>query len=94
MVYHEDSVKALRGEGGTVLYIKINPDTMKKRIRNLETRGIILKKGQTLDDLYEYRTNMYEKVADITVETNGLSKAEGTLKLATAMVESGAITFK
>jgi len=36
-------------------------------------RGVVLKDGQTLKDLYEERVPLYEKYADITVNEYGLN---------------------
>ncbi|MEE3362735.1 MAG: shikimate kinase, partial [Anaerovoracaceae bacterium] len=39
-------------------------------------RGIILKPGQTIEDLFEERRPLYQKYAEITVDTSGLTLAE------------------
>ena len=53
---------------GKILYIKITCDEMQKRITNPTSRGIVLKDGQTLADMYKQRTPYYEKYADITFD--------------------------
>ena len=35
---------------------------------NLKNRGVVLRDGQTLKDLYEERVVLYEKYADITID--------------------------
>ena len=47
--------------------------------RNLKGRGVLLREGQTLESLYEERTPLYEKYADITVDQYKQS-IEQTLK--------------
>ncbi len=54
---------------GTVVYLKVPYKILLRRIRNMATRGIACLPGQTLLDIYQYRTPLYEKYADITVET-------------------------
>ena len=41
---------------------------LQRRLRNLKGRGVVLKEGQTIADLYKERTVLYEKYADITVD--------------------------
>ena len=52
---------------------------LQRRLRNLKGRGVVLKEGQTLVDLYKERTVLYEKYADITVDQYKQS-IEQTLK--------------
>ena len=40
---------------------------------NVRQRGVVLKEGQTLRDLYNERTALYEKYAQITVNAEGLN---------------------
>ena len=41
---------------------------LRKRLGNLKNRGVVLRDGQTLKDLYEERVVLYEKYADITID--------------------------
>lgn len=52
----------------TVIYLKVSYEILSKRLGNLKNRGVVLREGQTLHDLYEERTVLYEKYADITIE--------------------------
>lgn len=52
---------------GTVVYLDVPFRILCKRIKNMATRGIACQPGQTLADIYKYRTPLYEKYADITV---------------------------
>jgi len=56
---------------GTVVYLKISYDELEKRLGDLKDRGVALKEGQTLKDLYEERIVLYEKYADVTIDQNG-----------------------
>lgn len=58
---------------GTVIYLKLSYETVKKRLGNLKARGVVLKEGQTLYDLYCERVPLYEKYADVSVELDNLS---------------------
>ena len=61
---------------GKVVYLKLNFDDLNNRHGNLKGRGVVLKDGQTLKSLYEERTPLYEKYADITVSEDGLNLEE------------------
>jgi len=68
-VYYDDAMKHL-AENGVILYIEIDLQGVKKRLRNIKTRGVAMSKGQTLDDLYAQRVPLYEKYADIKVKSD------------------------
>lgn len=58
---------------GTVVYLRLSLPEVVSRIHNLDSRGIALQPGQTLADVYDYRTPRYERYADITVNADGQS---------------------
>lgn len=69
MVYHEDAMKKLK-EDAIVVYLQISYKNMTRRIRNFKRRGVVLKEGYTLKDMYEERAALYEKYADIILDVN------------------------
>lgn len=69
VIYCENAMKHLK-EIGTVIYIKVPEEEIERRITNFSTRGIIIKSGETLADLYNERIPLYEKYADLTVNCN------------------------
>ena len=74
-VYGKEAMEHLK-EIGEVVYLKADYATIKKRLGNLEKRGVALKEGQTLKDLYEERCALYEKYADVVVDEQGLGTEE------------------
>ena len=74
-VYGKEAMEKLKANG-TIVYLKVNADELYNRIKNIHTRGIAMKDGQTLDSLYNERAPLYEKYADITIECGGLSPEE------------------
>lgn len=66
VVYSEKAMKHLK-ENGCVVYLHLSYETMCKRINNITTRGVVLKNGSSLKDMYDERLPLYEKYADITV---------------------------
>ena len=69
-VYY-DSVMQKCKERGKVVYIYVSYPIIKERLGDYSKRGVVLKPGQTLADLYDERTKLYEKYADITINCNG-----------------------
>lgn len=55
----------------TVLYLKVNYRTLQQRLGDLNKRGVVLKPGQTLQDLYKERAPLYERYAHHTVCVGG-----------------------
>ena len=53
---------------GTVVYLKLNYASLCGRLHDLEARGVVLKEGQTLRDLYNERVPLYEQYADIIID--------------------------
>ena len=72
VVYGREAMEHLR-EIGTVIYLKLPYEVLQKRLSDIKGRGVVLRDGQTLKDLYEERVPLYEKYADITVNEFGLN---------------------
>lgn len=66
VIYGIEAMKHFQ-EIGTIVYLKLSYEDLAKRLGNLKGRGVVLKEGQTLKDLYEERTSLYEKYADLTI---------------------------
>ena len=65
---------------GTVIYLNVPFEALSRRLSNLTARGVVLNPGQTLIDLYNERTILYQQYADITINEENLGTEE-TLKL-------------
>ena len=66
---------------GTVVYLKVPYDILEKRLEDIKGRGVVLKEGQTLRTLYDERTPLYEKYADIEISEDGLNVEQTVEKL-------------
>jgi shikimate kinase len=75
VIYGKEAMEHLKSIG-VVVYLKQNLWHLEKRLRNIKGRGVVLKPGQTLADLYNERTVLYEKYADIIVDEHGLDIEE------------------
>jgi len=70
-VYGEHAMEHLR-KIGTVVYLKISYEELKKRLGDLKDRGVAMKEGQTLKELYDERIGLYEKYADVIIDQDGM----------------------
>ena len=78
VVYCENAMKHYK-EIGKVVYLQASFETINSRLKNAKGRGVVLRDGQTLKDLYDERVKLFEKYADITVcEDN--QKLEDTIE--------------
>ena len=75
VVYCEEAMQHFK-EIGTVIYLHATYEAIYKRITNAKNRGVVLKEGQTLKDLYDERVKLFEKYADYTVSEEGLDLEE------------------
>lgn len=70
-VYGEKAMEHFR-KIGLVVYIRLPYEEIERRLGDLAERGISMKAGQTLKDIYEERAPLYEKYADVILDTQGL----------------------
>lgn len=81
VVYGEKAMKHL-GEIALVCYLKLSYESIKDRLGDLHERGVVLKDGQTLKDLYEERVPLYEKYANLTVDCENKNIREIVMEIA------------
>lgn len=80
VVYGKEAMEHLK-EIGTVVYLKLPYGELEKRLHNIKGRGVVLKDGQTLYDLYEERVLLYEKYADVIVDETNLDVEQTIQKI-------------
>lgn len=71
-VFGEEAMEHLSSMA-IIVYIKLSCDEILRRVKNIKTRGIAMKKGKTLEDVYYERIPLYEKYADIVVECDNMT---------------------
>lgn len=79
-VYSAAGMRRLK-QTGVMIYLKLSLATLEKRLNNIKTRGIALGPGETLPLLYEKRSPLYERYADIIVEAEGLEAEEAVTQI-------------
>lgn len=71
VVYGAEAMAHLKAIS-TVVYLKISYEELKQRLGDLTDRGVAIREGMTLRDLYEERVPLYEKYADLTLEEGNM----------------------
>ena len=84
VVYGKEAMEHLK-EIGRVVYLKVSYAILEKRLEDIKGRGVVLKKGQTLETLFEERSKLYEQYADIEVSEEGLDVEQTVEKLVEAL---------
>ena len=75
VIYGRKAMEHLR-EIGTVIYLRLPLEEIQTRLGDLTERGISMKEGQSLNDLYAERTPYYEKYAHLILDVEGLEIRE------------------
>ncbi|MBR3769684.1 MAG: shikimate kinase [Lachnospiraceae bacterium] len=75
VVYGKEAMEHLR-EIGTIVYLSLPFEEIDKRLSDIKGRGVVLREGQTLRDLFEERKVLYEQYADIQIDETGLNVEE------------------
>ena len=76
VIYRDNAMLKLKTLG-RVVYLRLSYETIEARLGDLQKRGVAIKEGYTLLDLYKERTPLYEKYADLVVNLDGLSVKDG-----------------
>ncbi|MBQ2952294.1 MAG: shikimate kinase [Clostridia bacterium] len=75
VVYGEEAMRHLK-QLGTVIYLQLSCEAIQERLGDLHARGVSIRPGWTLRDLYNERVPLYEKWADITIDCEALMLRE------------------
>lgn len=81
VVYSEKAMEHLK-KMGKIIYLHLDYETMVERLGNPESRGIVLKKGSTLRDMYDERLPLYNRYADAVIKCDGNTVEETAHKIA------------
>lgn len=88
VVYREKAMEKLKTMG-KIVYLKLSLQTIESRLGDLKKRGVAIKEGFTLQDLYAERTPLYEKYADIVVPLDNKTIAEAVDVVMEALENDG-----
>lgn len=93
VIYGKEAMEHLK-EISTIVYLKLSYEEVKSRLGNLVDRGVVLKDGMTLLDLYNERVPYYEKYADITIDEAGIKSVGEVVDILRGMIEKSWETEK
>jgi shikimate kinase len=71
-VYSDAAMRHLK-TGGTVVFLDISLDTVFARIGDFSLRGISKRPEQSLLELFEERSTLYSRYADLTIQGDALN---------------------
>lgn len=71
VVYGREAMEHLKSIG-KVIYLRLTCENIAERLGDLHARGVTIKPGWTLQDLYNERCPLYEQYADIVQDCDGL----------------------
>ena len=77
-VYGREAMEHLKTLG-TAVYLRLPYPKLRRRLHNLKGRGVVLKEGQSFRELFQERSRLYEKYADVIIEEENRD-IEATLK--------------
>ena len=72
VVYRDKAMQHMR-RNGFIVHLNLKCEKLKKRLDDIEQRGVVIAPGQNIDTLYAERDPLYRKYADVTVETDNLT---------------------
>lgn len=72
VVYREEAIQYLKSNG-KIIFLDVPLDEIKRRLNNINTRGIAAKKNKSIEDIYNERIALYNKYADVIIRTDGES---------------------
>ncbi len=67
IIFSKKTINAFKQEG-QIIYLHVPYEEIKKRLKNIKTRGIVIREGNSLKDVYEERVPLYIKYADKIVD--------------------------
>ena len=73
---------------GKVVYLKVGKEELFKRLKNIRERGVVLRDGETLEEMYDERCRLYEMYADVVVAEDGSSIEETVARIADVCLRS------
>ena len=74
-VYSHAAMTHLKSTGIAV-FLNVTLPVLEARIHDYETRGLAKRPDQSFDDLFEERSSLYKKYADVTIECKNFTQEQ------------------
>ncbi len=84
VVYSEKSMAHLAGDG-VIIFLDVSLGTLKQRITDYDQRGIARRPDQSFEELFEERSVLYRRYADISFPSDGINQDEVCEAILTAL---------
>lgn len=68
-VYSDKAMQHLKQQG-LIVYLQVDIDALRQRIHNFDSRGIAMAPGQSFESLLAERCKLYERYADLTIDSS------------------------
>lgn len=91
--YETEAMEHLRNTG-IVVYLSLSFEALKERLGDLNARGVTMREGQSLLDLYKERLPLYEKYAHITIDCEGKQLREVVYELCDEVAQYQTVKYK
>jgi shikimate kinase len=88
VVYSQLAMAHLKA-GGCAVHLDITVERLKRRLGDMDARGVVVAPGQTIDSLYAERRPLYLAYADATVRTDGLTPEEAVREIISELSRLG-----
>ncbi|HSW57069.1 MAG TPA: shikimate kinase [Dehalococcoidales bacterium] len=75
LVFHTELMEQLRRQA-VIVYLNESLSSLETRLKNAATRGIIGLKGKSLAEIYAERTPLYNRYADIIIDSTRLTRRQ------------------
>ncbi len=59
---------------GTIVWLELPLEALRARLTNLDSRGVVMWPGQTVETIHVERTPLYRRWADVTIDCAGKSQ--------------------
>lgn len=84
VVYRPAAMAHLKA-GGAVAHLDLPCEIVQRRLRDMDSRGIVMEKGQSVCQLYAERRPLYVQYADVTVDAAGLGHEDVVARILSAL---------
>ena len=71
-VYSEESMMHLK-KSSIFVYLKVNNSELDNRVTDLKERGVVTNGKETMQEIFEDRTRLYQRYADVMIDENEFS---------------------
>lgn len=75
-VVYSDKSMAHLARNGTIIFLDVTLEVLKTRISDYDQRGIARRPDQSFEELFEERSVLYRRYADITIGCDSLNQDE------------------